>query len=199
MVKPSGRAAVFVDRDGVLNRAEVREGKPFAPQRVEHFKLLPGVAAAMRQLREAGYCLVVVTNQPDIGNGLVGEAIVAAIHQKLRARVPVDDIRVCPHSQEAGCDCRKPKPGMLLAAASEHHIDLASSYIIGDRISDVIAGNAAGCYTIFVKRGYPECEGLAVPARAAVRSLPQAVRYILARDQRRSPSRNPSTAVLTNR
>jgi D-glycero-D-manno-heptose 1,7-bisphosphate phosphatase len=182
MVKASGRRAVFVDRDGVLNRAKVTDGKPFAPRNLEQFRLLPGVPAAMQRLRDAGFFITVVTNQPDLGNGLVTHGTVAAIHERLRAHVPLDDIRVCPHSQSAGCDCRKPKPGMLMAAASEHGIDLASSYMIGDRISDVIAGNSAGCYTIFVQRGYTESNGRSIPSNAIVRSLPEAVRHILSRN-----------------
>ena len=181
MVKAAARPAVFVDRDGVLNRAEVRDGKPYAPRQLQQFRLLPGVPAAMQRLRDAGFFVAVVTNQPDLGNGLVTEGIVSAIHERLRARVPLDDIRMCAHSQSAGCDCRKPRPGMLTAAARDHGIDLASSYMIGDRISDVIAGNSAGCYTIFVQRGYAESSGQPIPANAIVRSLPGAVRHILQR------------------
>jgi D-glycero-D-manno-heptose 1,7-bisphosphate phosphatase len=182
MVKLPGRRAVFVDRDGVLNRAQVRDGKPFSPRKLQEFRLLPGVAAAMRQLRDAGFFIAVVTNQPDLGNRLVADTVIAAIHQRLRARVPLDDIRMCPHSQSAGCNCRKPWPGMLTAAARDHGIDLAASYMIGDRISDVIAGNSAGCYTIFVQRGYAESSGQPIPANAIVRSLPGAVRHILSRN-----------------
>jgi D-glycero-D-manno-heptose 1,7-bisphosphate phosphatase len=182
MVTAAARPAVFVDRDGVLNRAEVRDGKPFSPRKLQEFRLLPGVAAAMQQLRDAGFFIAVVTNQPDLGNGLVADTVVAAIHQRLRARVPLDDIRMCPHGQSAGCSCRKPQPGMLRAAARDHDIDLASSYMIGDRISDVIAGNSAGCYTIFVQRGYAESNGQPIPANAIVRSLPGAVRHILSRN-----------------
>jgi D-glycero-D-manno-heptose 1,7-bisphosphate phosphatase len=181
MVTVSGRRAVFVDRDGVLNRAEVRDGKPYAPRKLEQFRVLPGVPAAMQRLRDAGFFIAVVTNQPDLGNGLVTDSIVATIHERLRARVPLDDIRMCPHSRSAGCECRKPRPGMLTAAARDHGIDLASSYMIGDRISDVIAGNSAGCYTIFVQRGYAESKGQPIPANAIVRSLPNAVRHILSR------------------
>jgi D-glycero-D-manno-heptose 1,7-bisphosphate phosphatase len=182
MVKGSGRRAVFVDRDGVLNRAEVRDGKPFAPRGLAQFRLLPGVPAAMQRLRDAGFFIVAVTNQPDLGNGLLADRVVAAIHERLRARVALDDIRMCPHSQSAGCECRKPKPGMLTAAAREHNLDLALSYMIGDRISDVIAGNSAGCYTIFVQRGYAESNGQPIPSNAIVGSLPEAVRHILSRN-----------------
>jgi D-glycero-D-manno-heptose 1,7-bisphosphate phosphatase len=183
MVKPvrrrRRRRAVFVDRDGVINRAAVRDGKPLAPRRAAEFRLLPGVPAAVQRLREAGFFVAVVTNQPDIGNGLVTGSAVAEMHERLRSRVAVDDIRVCPHSQSAGCDCRKPKPGMLVAVARDHGLDLASSFMIGDRLSDMIAGATAGCYTIFVERGYAERAGEPVFANATVRSLPEAVRHIL--------------------
>ena len=174
------RRAVFLDRDGVISRSEVRGGKPYAPRRLEDFRLLPGVAQAVRSLKQVGFVVVVVTNQPDISNGLVNPAIVEAMHAKLKARVPVDDIRMCPHRQDAGCECRKPKPGMLLAAAKRWKIDLKNSYLVGDRDGDVIAGKAAGCYTLLVERHYSE------PRRAlpdkTVRSLPAGVRYILSRE-----------------
>jgi D-glycero-D-manno-heptose 1,7-bisphosphate phosphatase len=179
MVKPVRRRAVFVDRDGVINRADVKEGKPLAPRKVAEFRLLPGVPAALQRLRDAGFFVAVVTNQPDIGNGLVDDSVVAEMHERLRSRVPVDDIRVCPHRQSEGCDCRKPKAGMLVAAAKDHGIDLAASFMIGDRASDMIAGATAGCYTIFVRRGYVENRGHSVFADASVRSLSEAVRHIL--------------------
>ena len=169
--------AVFVDRDGVLNRSRVHDGKPYAPRRLEEFHLLPGVRAAVAALKEAGLLVIVVTNQPDIGNGLVEAETMAAMHARLAARVAVDDIRVCSHSQSAGCDCRKPRPGLLLAAAEAWSIDLARSYMVGDRAGDVIAGRAAGCYTVFVDRNYRETPRLAVDAK--VRSFPEAARVIL--------------------
>lgn len=170
--------AVFLDRDGVITRSEVRRGKPHAPRRLEDFRLLPGVAKAAQSLKRAGFLVIVVTNQPDIGNGLVHAAVVEAMHAKLRSRVAVDDIRVCPHRQDAGCACRKPRPGMLLAAARDWKIDLKNSYMVGDRDGDIVAGKAAGCYTLLINRHYsePRC---AVPDRIA-RSLPAGVRIILA-------------------
>ena len=171
--------AVFLDRDGVISRSEVRGGKPYAPKRLEDFRLMPGAAQAVKSLKMGGFLVIVVTNQPDIGNGLVEPAVVDAMHARLRARVPVDDIRMCPHRQDEGCGCRKPKPGMLLAAARQWDIDLGRSYMIGDRDGDIIAGKAAGCYTLLVKRGYSEPQSAA--PHTTVRSLPAAVRYILAR------------------
>jgi len=182
------RPAVFLDRDGVLNRCEVVNGKPYAPRRLRDFRLLPGVADAVRALKDAGFLLVVATNQPDIGNGLVAAATVAAMHDRLRARLPLDAIELCPHKQAAGCGCRKPKPGMLRRAARRLGISLADSVMVGDRASDIAAGKAAGCRTIFIDRRYRESGP--VGADAIARSLPAAVRVILAGTLR--PSRLPS-------
>lgn len=175
--------AVFLDRDGVICRSEVRHGKPYAPRTLESFRLFPRVGASVRLLKRAGFLVIVVTNQPDIGNGLVPAAVVEAMHAKLRGRVAVDDIRVCPHRQDEGCACRKPKPGLLRAAARDWRIDLKGSYLVGDRAGDIVAGKAAGCYTLLINRHYsePRC---AAPDRME-RSLPAAVRHILARATRR--------------
>ena len=185
------RRCVFLDRDGVLNRAEVRDGKPYAPRALPDFRLLPGAAEAVRRLKAAGFIVVVVTNQPDIGNGLVDEATVAAMHARLKARVPVDDVRVCPHAQNQNCACRKPAPGMLLAAARDLGLDLPGSFMVGDRLGDVAAGAAAGCRTVFIDRGYAETRRArggtpfntpgAPPPDAVVRTLAAAAAFILAK------------------
>ena len=169
--------AVFLDRDGVLNCSEVRRGKPVAPRRLADYRLLPGVAKAVQSLKRAGFLVIVVTNQPDIGNGLVDASVVQAMHAKLRSLVAVDDIRVCPHRQDQGCACRKPRPGMLLAAAKDWKIDLKNSFMVGDRDGDIVAGQAAGCYTLLINRHYSELR-CAAPDRVA-RSLPAGVRIIL--------------------
>ena len=169
--------AVFLDRDGVLVRSEMREGKAFAVRSVDAFRLLPGSADSVRRLKAAGYLVVVVTNQPDIGNGLIAADVVEAMHTLLRRRTAVDDIRCCPHAQNVGCNCRKPRPGMLLQAAQTLNIDLARSWMVGDRSSDVTAGHAAGCRTIFINRGYREAPPSS--ADATVRTLPAAVSFIL--------------------
>jgi D-glycero-D-manno-heptose 1,7-bisphosphate phosphatase len=146
--------AVFLDRDGVINRAVIRNGKAYAPARLEDFQLLPGVPDAVRALHEAGYRLVVATNQPDVGAGLIAREDVEAMHQRLRETLPIDDIRVCYHTEADGCACRKPKPGMLTDAAREWGIDLAESVMVGDRWRDVDAGRNAGCGTVLVESGY---------------------------------------------
>lgn len=182
--------AVFLDRDGVLNRAEVRDGKPYAPRALQNFRLLPGAAEAVRRLKAVGFVVVVVTNQPDIGNGLVDDATVAAMHARLKARVPVDDVRICPHAQNENCACRKPAPGMLLAAADDLGLNLPASFMVGDRLGDIAAGAAAGCRTVFIDRGYAETRRARAAAPPNVRgpaspdtvvgSLPAAAAFILA-------------------
>ena len=148
--------AVFLDRDGVINRAVVREGKPYPPATLAEFEILPGVLDALRELDEAGFLLIVVTNQPDVARGLQQREIVEAMHQRLRKELPLDDIKVCYEVESPTSLCYKPKPGMLLEAARERDIDLSRSYMIGDRWRDVGCGVAAGCFTIFIDRGYSE-------------------------------------------
>ena len=148
--------AVFLDRDGVINQAFVRDGKPYAPATFAEFEILPGVADALRQLDEAGFLLIVVTNQPDVARGLQRREVVEAMHQRLRDELPLDDIKVCYEVETPASACYKPNPGMLLEAARERDIDLARSYMVGDRWRDVGAGKRAGCFTIFIDRGYAE-------------------------------------------
>lgn len=148
--------AVFLDRDGVLNRAPLLDGQPMPPASLAEMEILPGVATACRDLARAGFLLVGATNQPDIARGRATRATVDAINAALTEALDLDDIRVCPHDDADGCDCRKPKPGMLLAAARDFDIDLRSSIMVGDRWKDVAAGEAAGCRTVFVDHGYAE-------------------------------------------
>jgi len=151
-----GPRAVFLDRDGVLNRAPTRGGRPLSPSRLEEVELLPGVPEACARLREEGFGLIVVTNQPEVARGRLSREAVEAIHAFLRDRLPLDDVRVCYHDDGAGCDCRKPKPGMLLAAAAAWGIDLRRSFMVGDRWRDIEAGRRAGCTTVFIDYRYDE-------------------------------------------
>ncbi len=150
------RRAVFLDRDGVVNRAILREGKPYPPATLSDVRLLPGVREACRKLREAGFALILITNQPDIARGSITAEQVTDIHTRLKRYLQLDDVRVCPHDDQALCDCRKPKPGLLLEAARTLNIDLAASFMVGDRWRDVEAGHRAGCRAIFVDYGYRE-------------------------------------------
>jgi len=159
MGRPSGFAvtwAVFLDRDGVLNRSLVRAGRPYAPTTLDEFEWLPGIYQALRDLKGAGARLIVVTNQPDVGNGLVDRETVEEMHRRVRAELPVDDVRVCYHTADENCACRKPRPGMIRAAAEDHGIALEQSVMIGDRWRDIEAGAAAGCRTVFIDYGYEE-------------------------------------------
>lgn len=150
------KRAVFLDRDGVLNNAVISDGKPYPPAGLEEVHIMPGVREGLNALKDAGFMLIVVTNQPDVARGRVTLASVKEINRHLMGELPLDDFRICYHDQADNCDCRKPKPGLLLSAAEEHKIDLSKSYMIGDRWSDVEAGRRAGCRTIFIDSGYTE-------------------------------------------
>ncbi len=150
MLKP----AVFFDRDGVLLRPIMRNGLPYAPLRVEDFALLDGAAAAVTRLREAGFAVVVVTNQPEVRRGLLDPAVLAEMHRRLREAVPVDDILACCHDDRDGCACRKPKPGMILEAASRHALDLGRSWLVGDTDRDLGAAQAAGLPFLLIDAPY---------------------------------------------
>ena len=150
------RRAVFLDRDGVLNRAEVRGGRPYPPATLADFEILPDVPAALESLKAAKFLLIVATNQPDVATGVQSREAVEAMHQRLLDTLPIDDIRVCFEVDGPNCRCYKPKPGMLFDAAEEHNILLSESFMIGDRWRDVGAGAAAGCSTIFIDYGYSE-------------------------------------------
>jgi D-glycero-D-manno-heptose 1,7-bisphosphate phosphatase len=176
--------AVFLDRDGVLNANIERDGRPVAPTQLEQFQLLPGVENAVQRLKDAGFLVVVVTNQPDVSTGRTERATLDAMHELLRSRVAVDEIKACFHVDADNCACRKPKAGMILDAAAQYGIDLQRSYMVGDRWRDVEAGRIAGCATILVD--YPgEQDGPCHPDKA-VRSLPEAVSYILTQQQQQS-------------
>lgn len=171
------KRAVFLDRDGVLNQNTVHNGRPYAPRRPEDFILLPKVGEAVQQLRAAGYVIIVATNQPDVGAGRQTLETVDKMHELLRKEVSVDEIRVCYHVDTDVCRCRKPKPGLLLDAAEAHSLDLANSWMVGDRWRDVGAGQAAGCRTVFIDYDYDEPR----PDRpdVVVHSLAEAVPFLI--------------------
>jgi len=171
------RRAVFLDRDGVLNRAVVREGRPYPPVSVAQVEILPGVVEALGRLKEAGFVFVVVSNQPDVARGTTPKATVEAINAYLAERLPIDRFIMCYHDSSDGCNCRKPSPGMLFAGAREFDVDLVSSYMVGDRWRDMEAGITAGCKTIFIDCGYDEKQPESTDFH--VRSLVEATQIIL--------------------
>ena len=170
------RPAVFLDRDGVLNEPVVVDGRTYPPASVAGLVLAAGAADACRRLRGAGLPLVIVTNQPDIARGTQSRAVVDAINEMLMKKIEVDGIYVCPHDDADGCECRKPRPGMLIDASRALDIDLTRSVMVGDRSRDVEAGRRAGCATVLVRHDYHEQP---IAADLVVDSLGDAIPWIL--------------------
>jgi D-glycero-D-manno-heptose 1,7-bisphosphate phosphatase len=175
------KPAVFLDRDGVLNRPIVRDGRPYPPATIEEFEILPGVPAAVRRLRDSGLLLIGATNQPDVARGTQRRDVVEAMNARLMALMPITNILVC-YEDDDDCPRRKPNPGLLLEAAETYAIDLAASFMVGDRWRDIEAGRRAGCRTVFVDRGYTERRP-DPPADYTTHDLPAAVDWILSQAQ----------------
>jgi D-glycero-D-manno-heptose 1,7-bisphosphate phosphatase len=173
--------AVFLDRDGVINKACIVSGEPATPKKAEDFEILPGVKEALTALKAKGYRLFVATNQPDIRRGTLTVEELEKMHEAAVKALPIDGIYVCMHDNEDDCDCRKPKPGMLLRAAKEWDIDLGASYMIGDRWKDIEAGQAVGCKTILIKSPFSRERppGYTVESDYVAENLAEASRQIL--------------------
>jgi D-glycero-D-manno-heptose 1,7-bisphosphate phosphatase len=171
------RRAVFLDRDGVLNLSVVREGKPYPPGSFSELVVAPGVDQGCRELRDAGFLLIGITNQPDVARGTTPKNVVEEINRYLVSRLSMDSIRVCYHDNADECECRKPKPGLILQAAREKDIDLEASFMVGDRWKDVEAGRRAGCRTVLIDNQYAEPN--ATQPTYTVSSFPEAVAAIL--------------------
>jgi D-glycero-D-manno-heptose 1,7-bisphosphate phosphatase len=176
-----GRRAVFLDRDGVLNRVVIRNGQPHPPSSIQDFELYDDVVDGCARLKAANFLLIVITNQPDVGRGTQSRKTVEAMHAKLRSAVPcLNRIEVCYHAggrYGQSCECRKPQPGLILRAAAQLNIDLNESYVIGDRWRDIDCARAAGCRAIFIERGYQET--LREPPDSAVSNFSDAANAVL--------------------
>jgi D-glycero-D-manno-heptose 1,7-bisphosphate phosphatase len=170
-------SAVFLDRDGVLIQTFVCDGVPHPPQDLTEVQVIAGVKEALLLLRENGFRLLVVTNQPDVARGMQSRRVVEQINNFLMDQLPLDGIYTCYHDTPDQCDCRKPKPGMLLRAAAEHNVKLSDSFMVGDRGSDIAAGLAAGCQTILIDRPYSRCDPLKPHHKAA--DLREAAQVVL--------------------
>ena len=147
------RRAVFLDRDGVLNEVVTRNGAPESPRSLDELALAPDIGA-VAELREAGWLVFLITNQPDVARGNITVELLNEFHDRIRARVQLDDVRVCMHEDADACECRKPKPGMILDLAQEWGVDPTRSFVIGDMWRDVDAARAAGCRSILIRRDY---------------------------------------------
>jgi D-sedoheptulose 7-phosphate isomerase len=172
------RPAVFLDRDGVINRAVVRDGKPFPPSRLNQLEILPDVASSLRDLKAQGFALYVITNQPDVARGNQTREGIEAMHRALASALPIDGIFVCYHDDGDHCTCRKPLPGLLFEAQRKYNIDLSRSFVVGDRWRDIDAGHNAGCKTILIDYGYRERKP-SRPPEAMVKSLREAADWII--------------------
>jgi len=169
--------AVFLDRDGVLTKTILINGKSFAPRTLKKFKLFSGSSRLIKNLKSAGFKVFVVTNQPDVGKKLMSKFILKKMHAELKRKIKIDAIYSCTHTREQNCSCRKPKPGMILSLAKKYKIDLTKSFMVGDRASDIEAGNKANCRTIFINRKYKEKKPIS--QEATFLNLNGAVGYIL--------------------
>lgn len=186
----STRPAVFLDRDGVLIRTNVRNGKPYAVTTMEEVSVLPGVIEACAALRQAGYALVMFTNQPEVARGTLSPQELARMNDHVAATLHLDGVQCCPHDDKDNCACRKPKPGMLHTASQQLGLELTSSVTVGDRWRDVAAGRAAGCRTVFIDCEYDEPTP---QADCRVRSLSEAVPWIVGKNTHHNPKPRSST------
>jgi D-glycero-D-manno-heptose 1,7-bisphosphate phosphatase len=166
----AGTPAIFLDRDGIIIRAIVCEGKPYPPSQLDEVELLPQAIDPLNKLASRGYLLVGITNQPDVARGTQSREMVETINNLVLSRLPIREIFVCYHDNDDHCDCRKPKPGLILEASRKFGIDLANSWMVGDRWKDVAAGQAAGIKTIFVNNHYSE-EFQSKPADKSIEDL----------------------------
>ena len=171
------KSAVFLDRDGVVNLAYTRSGKPYPPKDLSQLVILPDVEESVKKLTKYGFVIVVVTNQPDISNGNSNYEIVNALHKKITLLTGIENFYVCPHIDSDNCKCRKPKPGLLLKAAEDLNLDVKKSYMVGDRWRDVGAGQSAGCKNFFIDYNYSEKKP--IEPFITVSSLLQATEIIL--------------------
>jgi D-glycero-D-manno-heptose 1,7-bisphosphate phosphatase len=172
------RPAVFLDRDGTLNRCVIRDGRPYPPNSLEELEIVPGAHAALTRLRQAGLALIVVTNQPDVARGAQKREVVEAINAALSDALPLDDVLTC--YDDGDMPRRKPNPGMILEAAAKHRLALAESFLIGDRWKDVEAGCRAGCRTVLLDCGYGEPKPPDIDADFVARDIESAAAWILA-------------------
>jgi D-glycero-D-manno-heptose 1,7-bisphosphate phosphatase len=168
--------AIFLDRDGVLNKAIVRNRKPYPPSTIDELEILEGVYEGVELLKHSGYRLIVITNQPDVSRGLTTIEKVNEINNSIIQLLNVDEIMCCFHDDNENCECRKPKPGMILEAVKKWNIDLSVSYLIGDRWRDIQTAKNIGITSILIKYDYDEKK---INADFECNNLEEAANYIL--------------------
>lgn len=170
--------AVFLDRDGVINHAIIINNKPYPPNGIHDLEITENAGTELPNLVNSGFILIGITNQPDVSRGTKSKYAVENINHFLQTKLPIQDFYVCYHDDKDNCQCRKPKPGLLIQAANDYHIDLSRSYMIGDRWKDIAAGRNAGCHTILIQNNYSE-SAHGFEAEKNVNSLSEAIDWIL--------------------
>ena len=154
-----GKSAIFLDRDGIVNKAIVKNNKPYSPQNFEELELVTGIRQLIEFLKHK-YLIFVVSNQPEVARGNQNKEDVETINDYLSSQLSIDSFLICFHDDQDFCNCRKPKAGLILWAAEKYDIDLKSSWVIGDRWRDIEMGKKVGCKTIFVNYNYDETQPL---------------------------------------
>jgi D-glycero-D-manno-heptose 1,7-bisphosphate phosphatase len=171
------KPALFLDRDGVIIKSYTINGKPFPPRSLDKVLLLDDVVQSVNMVKNFGFEIVVITNQPDIATGKTTIEFLNQVHEIIKDDTGINKFYICPHTDKDYCNCRKPKPGLFIQAAKELDLDLSKSFMVGDRWSDITAGQQAGCKNFFIDRGYAEKK----PESPYIRvfSLLQAINFIL--------------------
>ena len=175
------KQAILLDRDGVINQAVIKDGKPYPPASVAELVIEADVQPSLTALKSAGFLLIVVTNQPDVARGKTTQNAVHAINDHLMEQLPLDDILVCYHDDKDQCACRKPQPGLLLQAAKQYDLDLKQCVMVGDRWRDIEAGQRAGCKTVWINNNYTE-KASTLPADFTTTTFGNAAKWILCND-----------------
>ncbi len=152
------KKAIFLDRDGVINKTFIKNSLPISPPSFDLLEILPGVKESILRLKKLNFVCLVVTNQPDVSRGKIEKKTIIKMNNYLKDEIKLDDIFVCYHDDRDKCKCRKPKPGLLLDASKKWDINLKKSYMIGDRWRDIEAGKSVGCKTIFIDYDYKEAK-----------------------------------------
>lgn len=148
--------AVFFDRDGVLNSAIVKNGKPYSPSSLDEFHIESSAFEVINKLKNLGFLTFIVTNQPEIARGTIKLQVVETMNTLLEKSLGIDRSYICAHDSQDQCGCRKPKPGMLLQAAEEFDLNLSECFLVGDRWKDIESGNSVGCTSFYLDKDYNE-------------------------------------------
>lgn len=176
------KRAIFLDRDGVINKARFVNGKHLSPVLAEEVELYKDAKRSIRKLRKLGFLIFIVTNQPEISRGNLRAADSDEINAIISKEIEPEEIVTCPHDDSDGCSCRKPLPGMITGLIARYELEPSRCYLVGDRRKDIEAGLAAGVKSIQIDRGYPE--GLSPAMISSAKSLYGAVRIIQKMERR---------------